>query len=44
MATSSKEARERDTSMTRGIFDLLAANADELLLMFDRRGRLTRER
>ena len=43
MATISKQGRERDTSMTRQIFDLPAANADELLPMLDRCGRLMRK-
>jgi len=40
MASISKDEREHDTSMTRLIFDLLAANAEAPLPMLDRRGRL----
>jgi len=43
MATSSKEAREHDTSITRSILDLPAVNAEAPLPMLDRRGRLMRE-
>jgi hypothetical protein len=43
MASISKEGRERDTSMTRLIFDLPAANADEPIPMLDRCGRLMRK-
>jgi hypothetical protein len=40
MASISNEVRDRDTSMTRLILDLPAANADEPLPMLDRGGRL----
>ena len=40
MATISNEVRDRDTSMTRLIFDRPAANVDEPIPMLDRCGRL----
>ena len=43
MASISKDEREHDTSITRSIFDLPAANAEAPLPMLDRRGRLMRE-